>query len=128
MSRVCVCVCVSMCVCVSLESLWADLERREREKDDMTEKVIKIDDGTRKNNKGRRKKQRGEDNKIKKSSSKIHQQRPMTQIFNSWNIKRGNESLDWSWGVHYTHMHSLKKSQNPQELTNRKIRELHVPD
>lgn len=43
-------------VCVFLlrvcELIWKEEKGK---KDDMTEKVIKIDDGTRKNNKGRRK-------------------------------------------------------------------------
>lgn len=45
-----------------------------------------------------------EDNKMENSSSKIHQQQPMTQIFNRWNIKTGNESLDSEHEEYITHI------------------------
>lgn len=73
MLRVCVCLCC-------FESVWADLERREGEKEVMvSEKMTRVEE-----------KRAREENKIKNSSRKIHQQQLMTQIFNSYNINTGN--------------------------------------
>lgn len=47
------------------------------------------------------------------SNCKIHQQH-MTEIFNCWNINTGNESLKRTLHTYAL----LKKSLNPQELTN----------